>query len=72
MALVIDTKYSLQNIIKGLSISDEIGNMYRIYKTVDGEKYKLIFNIDNELNRKLYLNLNIPEYNINNKVELMK
>lgn len=72
LALVIDTKYSLQNIIKGLSISDEIGNMYRIYKTVDGEKYKLIFNIDNELNRKLYLNLNIPEYNINNKVELMK
>ena len=72
LALVIDTKYSLQNIIKGLSISDEIGNMYRIYKTVDGEKYKLIFNIHNALNRKLYLNINIPEYNINNKVELIK
>ena len=72
LAIIIDTEYSLQNIISGISISDERGNIYDIYKTVDGEKYKLIFNIDDALDKQLYLNLNISEYNINKKVELIQ
>ena len=41
-------------------------------KTVDDKKYKFIFNIDNALDKQLYLNLNLPEYNINKKIPFIK
>ena len=72
LAMNINTKYSLIDIISGITISDEEGNVYNIYKTVDGNSYKLIFNIDNALDKQLYLNINIPEYKIFQKVELIK
>lgn len=72
LSMVIDSKYSLENIISGIKILDEDGKVYHIYKTVDGEKYKLIFNIENALNKKLYMDINIPEYNIDKDIELIK
>lgn len=72
LVMNINTKYSLIDIISGITISDEEGNVYNIYKTVDGNSYKLIFNIDNALDKQLYLNINIPEYKIFQKVELIK
>ena len=47
-------------------------NVYSIDKTVDDKKYKFIFNIDNALDKQLYLNLNLPEYNINKKIPFIK
>lgn len=71
LSININTKYSLTD-IHGISILDEYGNTYGIYNMSDTNGCKLIFNIENALDKKLYLNLNFPEHNINHKVELIK
>ena len=72
LAIIVNTNYSLQSLISGITVSDEMENIYNIYKTVDDKKYKFIFNIDNALDKQLYLNLNLPEYNINKKIPFIK
>ena len=72
LAIIVNTNYSLRSLISGITVSDEMENIYNIYKTVDDKKYKFIFNIDNALDKQLYLNLNLPEYNVNKKIPFIK
>lgn len=72
LVLIINSNYSMIEILKGIYISDDSGNIYTLSGMSDNNELKLIYNIgNNTLDKKLFLNLDIPKYNINEKVELV-
>lgn len=73
LSIMIDTKYSAHYILEGVKISDEDENIYNIYKMSNNDKIKLIFNVGKNItDKRIYLNIDIPEYNIYKKIELIK
>lgn len=57
-----------------LNISDKEGNIYHQGSGMsDDYIIKRLFDVNkNDLNKGIYLNINVPEYNISSKVELVK
>lgn len=73
LSMTINTEYSISNIFSGVYISDEEGNIYTPSTAEASTEIQLIFNLSKNSNtQKIYLNLDIPEYNINKKIELIK
>ncbi len=73
LSITINTKYSIEDIVSGSNISDESGKTYTIFNVYDPNSIDLIFDIgENNLDKKLYFNLNIPKYSIDKKIELKK
>ena len=73
LSMIISTEYSINNIFNGVYISDEDGNIYTPSVGEAFNQIQLVFELSkNSITQKIYLNLDIPEYNINKKVELIK
>lgn len=73
LSMIINTEYSITNILSGVYISDEDGNIYTPSIAEASTEIQLLFNLStNSTTQKLYLNLDIPEHNINKKIKLIK
>ncbi len=75
LLISINTEYFLMDIARGITILDEDGNSYTLSNLNDSDKsnIQMLFNLEkNVLNKKIYLNVDIPEHDINRKIELIK
>lgn len=73
LSMIINTEYSIVNILNGVYISDEEGNIYTPSIAEASTEIQLLFNLStSSTNQKLYLNLDIQEDNIKKKIELIK
>ena len=73
LSIIIDTKYLKNYILEGVKIIDQDEKVYNIYKISNKDKIKLIFNTGKDItDKRIYLNIDIPEYNICNKIELIR
>lgn len=72
LSIKMNTKYSIKDIMNGMYISDDTDNTYKIFNLSNNDNIEVIFDIGKDyLDKDLYLNFELPEYNISKKIQLI-